>query len=443
MDYREQLKQKLVTEEEALLRIPDNAYLFTYGYGEPVGILSRLTELKGKRKGITFVDSLNAKPYPFYSDSEMRGAVDSESIFFAHFCREFQKTGAISFIPNHLGKGFKDKLWAIRRRSPERPIVYAIQVSPMDEHGYFTTGTVGMSNRMMVENADIVILEIDENMPRTFGNTYIHVSEATCVYQGPNEMFYMPERPQSELDLKIGQFVADLIEDESTLQLGIGGIPNAVAVALRDKHNLGVHTEMLSDSLIDLYRAGVVTNAAKTLHKDKMVTAFSFGSKAAYDFLDNNPNVLHLEVGYTNDPAVIRQNRKMVSVNTTLQVDLTGQCASESIGTLQLSGTGGQTETASGARQSEGGKSIIALHSTANVKNADGERERVSTIVPTQPAGMAISLMRADVDFVVTEYGVASLRGASVRDRAMELISIAHPDYRDQLIYDAKRLYLM
>lgn len=443
MDYREQLKQKLVTEEEALLRIPDNAYLFTYGYGEPVGILSRLTELKGKRKGITFVDSLNAKPYPFYSDSEMRGVVDSESIFFAHFCREFQKTGAISFIPNHLGKGFKDKLWAIRRRSPERPIVYAIQVSPMDEHGYFTTGTVGMSNRMMVENADIVILEIDENMPRTFGNTYIHVSEATCVYQGPNEMFYMPERPQSELDLKIGQFVADLIEDESTLQLGIGGIPNAVAVALRDKHNLGVHTEMLSDSLIDLYRAGVVTNAAKTLHKDKMVTAFSFGTKAAYDFLDNNPNVLHLEVGYTNDPAVIRQNRKMVSVNTTLQVDLSGQCASESIGTLQLSGTGGQTETASGARQAEGGKSIIALHSTANVKNADGERERVSTIVPTQPAGMAISLMRADVDFVVTEYGVASLRGASVRDRAMELISIAHPDYRDQLMYDAKRLYLM
>ena len=443
MDYREQLKQKLVTEEEALLRIPDNAYLFTYGYGEPVGILSRLTEIKGKRKGITFVDSLNAKPYPFYSDSEMRGVVDSESIFFAHFCREFQKTGAISFIPNHLGKGFKDKLWAIRRRSPERPIVYAIQVSPMDEHGYFTTGTVGMSNRMMVENADIVILEIDENMPRTFGNTYIHVSEASCVYQGPNEMFYMPERPQSELDLKIGQFVADLIEDESTLQLGIGGIPNAVAVALRDKHNLGVHTEMLSDSLIDLYRAGVVTNAAKTLHKGKMVTAFSFGSRAAYDFLDNNPNVLHLEVGYTNDPAVIRQNRKMVSVNTTLQVDLTGQCASESIGTLQLSGTGGQTETASGARQSEGGKSIIALHSTANVKNADGERERVSTIVPTQPAGMAISLMRADVDFVVTEYGVASLRGASVRDRAMELISIAHPDYRDQLMYDAKRLYLM
>ena len=443
MDYTELLKQKLVSVEGALERIPDNAWLFTYGYGEPVGLLSRLTELKGRRHGITFVDSLNAQPYPFYSDPEMRGVVDSESIFFAHFCREYQKSGAISFIPNHLGKGFKDKLWAIRRRSPERPIVYAIQVSPMDEHGYFTTGTVGMSNRMMVENADIVILEIDENMPRTFGNTYIHVSEASCVYQGPNEMFYMPERPQSELDLKIGQFVADLIEDESTLQLGIGGIPNAVAVALRDKHNLGVHTEMLSDSLIDLYRAGVVTNAAKTLHKDKMVTAFSFGSRAAYEFLDNNPNVLHLEVGYTNDPSVIRQNRKMVSVNTTLQVDLSGQCASESIGTLQLSGTGGQTETASGARQAEGGKSIIALHSTANVKNADGERERVSTIVPTQPAGMAISLMRADVDFVVTEYGVASLRGASVRDRAMELISIAHPDYRDQLMYDAKRLYLM
>ena len=443
MDYTELLKQKLVGVEGALERIPDNAWLFTYGYGEPVGLLSRLTELKGRRHGITFVDSLNAQPYPFYSDPEMRGVVDSESIFFAHFCREYQKSGAISFIPNHLGRGFKDKLWNIRRRCPERPIVYAIQVSPMDEHGYFTTGTVGMSNRMLVENADVVILEIDEDMPRTFGNTYIHVSEATCVYQGPNQMFYMPERPQSELDLRIGQYVADLIEDESTLQLGIGGIPNAVAAALKDKHDLGVHTEMLSDSLIDLYRAGVVTNAAKTLHKGKMVTAFSFGSRAAYDFLDNNPNVLHLEVGYTNDPSVIRQNRKMVSVNTTLQVDLSGQCASESIGTLQLSGTGGQTETASGARQAEGGKSIIALHSTANVKNAAGGRERVSTIVPVQPAGMAISLMRADVDFVVTEYGVASLRGASIRERAAELINIAHPDYRDQLIYEAKRLYLM
>ena len=443
MDYTELLKQKLVGVEGALERIPDNAWLFTYGYGEPVGLLSRLTELKGRRHGITFVDSLNAQPFPFYSDPEMRGVVDSESIFFAHFCREYQKSGAISFIPNHLGRGFKDKLWNIRRRSPERPIVYAIQVSPMDEHGYFTTGTVGMSNRMLVENADVVILEIDEDMPRTFGNTYIHVSEATCVYQGPNQMFYMPERPQSELDLRIGQYVADLIEDESTLQLGIGGIPNAVATALKDKRDLGVHTEMLSDSLIDLYRAGVVTNAAKTLHKGKMVTAFSFGSRAAYDFLDNNPNVLHLEVGYTNDPSVIRQNRKMVSVNTTLQVDLSGPCASESIGTLQLSGTGGQTETASGARQSEGGKSIIALHSTANVKNAAGGRERVSTIVPVQPAGMAISLMRADVDFVVTEYGVASLRGASIRERAAELINIAHPDYRDQLIYEAKKLYLM
>lgn len=443
MDYTELLKQKLVSVEGALERIPDNAWLFTYGYGEPVGLLSRLTELKGRRHGITFVDSLNAQPYPFYSDPEMRGVVDSESIFFAHFCREYQKSGAISFIPNHLGRGFKDKLWNIRRRCPERPIVYAIQVSPMDEHGYFTTGTVGMSNRMLVENADVVILEIDEDMPRTFGNTYIHVSEATCVYQGPNQMFYMPERPQSELDLRIGQYVADLIEDESTLQLGIGGIPNAVAAALKDKHDLGVHTEMLSDSLIDLYRAGVVTNAAKTLHKGKMVTAFSFGSRSAYDFLDNNPNVLHLEVGYTNDPSVIRQNRKMVSVNTTLQVDLSGQCASESIGTLQLSGTGGQTETASGARQAEGGKSIIALHSTANVKNAAGGRERVSTIVPVQPAGMAISLMRADVDFVVTEYGVASLRGASIRERAAELINIAHPDYRDQLIYEAKKLYLM
>lgn len=293
MDYQVQLKKKLIPQEEAVLKIPDNAYLFTYGFGEPVGLMSRLTDLKGKRKNITYIDSLNAKQYPFYSDEEMRGVVDAESIFFGHFCREYQKTGCISFVPNHLGRGYKDKLWEAKRNHPERPIVYAMQVSPMDQHGYFSTGIVGMSNRMMVENADIIIVEINENMPRTFGNTYIHVNEVSYVYQGPNETFYMPERALTDEDMKIGQYIADLIEDESTLQLGIGGIPNAVAAALKDKHNLGVHTEMLSDSLIDLYRAGVVTNSAKTLHKDKMVTAFSYGSKSAYDFLNNNPNVLH------------------------------------------------------------------------------------------------------------------------------------------------------
>ena len=439
MSYQEVYKQKLTTADEAVKAVKSGDWV---DYGWSVCSADALDKALARRMGEL-------------TDVKIRGGIltHKPAIFDVpnaaeHLCWNSWHMGGIERKAVNEGLAYYiplrySELPGYYRNCIKSLDVAMFQVAPMDEHGYFTTGTVGMSNRMMVENADIVILEIDENMPRTFGNTYIHVSEASCVYQGPNEMFYMPERPQSELDLKIGQFVADLIEDESTLQLGIGGIPNAVAVALRDKHNLGVHTEMLSDSLIDLYRAGVVTNSAKTLHKDKMVTAFSFGSKAAYDFLDNNPNVLHLEVGYTNDPAVIRQNRKMVSVNTTLQVDLTGQCASESIGTLQLSGTGGQTETASGARQSEGGKSIIALHSTANVKNADGERERVSTIVPTQPAGMAISLMRADVDFVVTEYGVASLRGASVRDRAMELISIAHPDYRDQLMYDAKRLYLM
>lgn len=443
MDYQTLLERKLIPQEEAVFQIPDGAFLVTYGFGEPIGILSRLTELKGKRKNITYVDSLNAKQYPFFADEESRDVIRAESIFFGHFCREYQKTGRISFVPNHLGRGYRDKLWELKHSCPDRPVVYAIQVSPMDAHGYFSTGIVGMSNRMMVENADILIVEINQNMPRTFGNTYIHVSEITCAYQGPNEMFYMPDRPLTEADRTIGQYIADLIEDESTLQLGIGGIPNAVAAALKDKRNLGVHTEMLSDSLIDLYRTGVVTNGAKTLHKDKMVTAFSYGSKSAYDFLHENSNVLHLEVGYVNDPAVIRQNRKMVSVNTTLQIDLMGQCASEAIGTLQISGTGGQTETASGARQSEGGKSIIALHATANVKNAHGERQRISTILGVQPAGAVISLLRADIDYVVTEFGVACLRGASLQKRARELIGIAHPDYRDQLTSEAKRYYLI
>jgi len=442
VNFEQQLQSKLIPVEEAVLKLPDHSYLFCYGPGEPYGMLSRLQLLKGKRSDIIFCDSLHLHPYDFYTDGEMRGVVDCESVFMSHFLREAQKLGRISFVPNHLGKGYRDKLYYLAHGGTRKK-VYAAMVSPMDRHGYFSTGPVGMSNRQFIEQADLVILEINGNMPRTFGNTYIHVSECDYAYMGSGKMFYLPEREPEEIDLAIGSHVAGLVEDESTLQLGIGTIPGAVARQLKDRKDLGVHTEMLGDALVDLYREGVITNAKKTLYKDKMVTAFSSGSRKVYDFLDDNPCVLHLDVYHVNDPSVIRRNRKMVSVNTTLQCDLMGQCASEAVGTLQLSGTGGQTETAQGAKMSEGGKSIIALHSTAMVANADGVRERKSTIVTTHPEGTVISLMRADTDYVVTEYGIAALRGASLSDRAKALISIAHPDYRQQLAKEARDLYLM
>jgi acyl-CoA hydrolase len=200
---------------------------------------------------------------------------------------------------------------------------------------------------------------------------------------------------------------------------------------------------MLGDGLVKLYEAGVVTNRKKTYLPGRMIATFSYGAKELYEFLDDNIGVLHLDVARTNSPFEIARNDKMISINSTLQIDLMGQCASEAIGPLQLSGIGGQTDTAAGAKMSNGGKSIIALHSTAMVKNKDGEKEQVSKIVCIHPAGTVISLLRADVDYVVTEFGVASLRGASLRDRAYSLINIAHPDYREELRAEAKRSFLI
>lgn len=442
MDFHRELLRKTVSAEEAVFHIPDHSKIYTYGLAEPAELISKLPLLKGVRQDLVFIDFLNAYPYDFYTDPSLWEMVRSESFFFGRACREAQKIGGVSFVPNHLSQSVQDKLVYGERREKTKT-VYTLMVSPMDAHGYFSTGIVGLSNRTLVEQADVVILEINENMPRTFGNTFIHISEVDCVYHGGNKMPYLEPREGTEEDRLIGEYVADLIEDESTIQLGIGSIPGAVAEALKSKHDLGIHTEMLSDSIVELCRAGVVTNRKKTLHEGLIVTTFSYGSKAAYDFIHENPRVRHMSVEYVNDPSVIRKNRKMASVNTTLECDLMGQCASEAVGTYQLSGTGGQSETASGARQSPGGKSIVALHSTVMVRDGKGGRERRSTIVGVHPAGTVISLLRADVDYVVTEYGVASLRGASLAERARELIGIAHPDYREQLRDEAKRYHLL
>lgn len=441
MDYREELARKTVSVEEAVMAIPSNSYLYIYGPSEAFGLLENLQLLKGKRSGIRMINELHHSGHPFYEDDEMRGVVDCESPFFMRFCTDLQKRGRMSYIPGHLWHTYHDVIARNAREGVETS-VYAISCSPMDKHGYFSSGICGMANRELVENADIVIVEVNENMPRTFGHTHIHISEVDYVYPGPNKMIYFKDRPMTEADRAIGSLIADMIPDEATIQLGIGSMPNAVAEALRDKHDLGVHTEMLNDSIIDLIKCGAVTNAKKTLYPGFTVTAFSYGSQDAYDFMDDNPTILHLPIDVVNDPAVIARNRRFVSVNAALQVDLMGQCSSEAIGTLQISGIGGQTVTAMGARLAPEGKSIICLHSLAMVRGADGQRHPKSTIVAAHPEGTAISLNRADVDYVVTEFGIASLRGATLARRARELIAIAHPDYRDELAFEAKRLYL-
>jgi acyl-CoA hydrolase len=363
-------------------------------------------------------------------------------MFFSRFLSEAQKTGAVSYVPNHLRNSGCDRSWYLDRNG-KHVGVYVVSALPMDRHGYFCTSTVGMSNRRLARQARTVILEINENLPRTFGDSFIHISETDHVYYGKGEVKYLGQAAPDDVDMKIGGHIAQLVEDGSTIQLGIGGIPNAAAKALSGKKDLGVHTEMLSDSFLALYEQGVITNRKKTSFEDRMVTTFSFGSKALYDFIDDNPGILHLDVSKVNSPYEIATTDRMVSVNTTLQVDLTGQCASEARGMLQISGTGGQTDTAMGAKMSQGGKSIIALRSTADIKKGQGASQRISKIVSTHDRGTVISLLRADADFIVTEYGIAELRGRSLKERAEALIAVAHPDFRDGLREDAEKLYLV
>jgi len=286
----------------------------------------------------------------------------------------------------------------------------------------------------VLEAAEVVVLEVNDRLPRTFGDTQLHIDDVDHFVEHSQQPPTLPPAQPDEVSVRIGGHIAELVEDGSTIQLGIGDIPNAAALSLRDKKDLGVHTEMMVDSMVDLYEMGVITNKRKAIYKDKFVCTFAMGSQRLYDWLDNNQAVEFLRGRYVNDPCVVRRNSRMVSLNTCLMVDLTGQVASESIGTRQYSGTGGQTDTATGAVEGTDGlgKSIIACRSTA--RNGS-----LSSITPVLPEGTAVTLHRSNTDWVVTEYGAVRLRGLTVRERAAALIGIAHPDFRQELREQARR----
>jgi len=271
-----------------------------------------------------------------------------------------------------------------------------------------------------------VVAEVNAQMPRTLGDSFIHVSKLTHVVESDRPVLALPRDPFTDVPRRIGSHIAELIDGGATLQLGIGGIPDAVLSQLGDKRHLGIHTEMFSDGVVDLVEQGVITNEKKTLHPGKVVSAFAMGSRALYDFIDNNPIIEMHPCHYTNDPFVIAQNDKMISINSAISIDLTGQINSDTIGTRFYSGIGGQVDFVRGAVRSKGGKSIIAFPSTAR-------GGQVSRIVPTLQEGAGVVTSRGDVDHVATEYGVAYLHGKSIRERARALIGIAHPRFREEL----------
>lgn len=430
MDFKELYRRKVVSIEEVLNLVKSgDEIVVAMAASEPVELLSKLHTIADRVENVTVVSCLPMKAYEFYANPAYEGRFLMETWFYTGEVRKAHEYGTVSYIPNHL------HLASRKRLSYRKPRFFWGTASPMDRFGNLTLSLGIVYEKDFMEAADVVVLEVNPNYPTTFGDTLISIRDVDYVVESTRPVPELPSAQPTEKDLKIGQYVAELVEDGSTIQLGIGAIPNAVAHCLYDKKDLGVHTEMFTDSMVDLYYAGVITGARKTLWKGKMVGAFAYGSKKLYDFINENPRCEFQRGRVANDPYIIGQNYKMVSINTALQVDLTGQVCSESIGVRHFSGSGGQSDTAVGAQKSEGGKSIIALYST--VKN-----DTISTIVPTLTPGAGVTLSRNDVDCVVTEYGVAPLRGRSIRERVRNLISVAHPDFRAELREEAEKLQI-
>ncbi|MGI6160431.1 MAG: acetyl-CoA hydrolase/transferase family protein [Christensenellales bacterium] len=304
--------------------------------------------------------------------------------------------------------------------------VAVISVSPPDKAGFCSLGVAVDYTITAARNAKTVIAQVNKNMPRTLGDSFLHVNEIHAFVERDESLIELHPCELTEVEMKIGENCAALVKDGDTLQLGIGSLPDAVLHSLKDKNDLGVHSEMISDGVVDLVNAGVINGRRKTLHKGKIVVTFLMGTRKLYDFVDDNPMIYMAPVEYTNDPYIIRQNDGMISINSCVQVDLLGQVCSESVGLRQISAVGGQVDFVRGANMSRGGKSIIAMPSTA----AGG---KISKIVPVLDEGAAVTTNRNDVSYIVTEYGAVQLKGKTLRERARLLISIAHPDFRPAL----------
>ncbi len=435
-DYR----NKLVSVEEALSKIKtDDCIVCALGAAEPNGLLEQLHTIADRVRNVAVSTCLPMRPFKWFMEPAMRGHFEHHAWFFsANIRKAAAEAHTSTYVPNHLHSAAMDRILF------RKPTVFIGSCTPPDRYGYVCLAFSVVYERELMEAADIVILEINDQVPYTWGDTIIHLDQVDYLIEHSMTPFELPSPETEDRDRLIGGYIAEHIEDESTLQLGIGGIPNAVAGALLGKKGMAIHTEMLTDGMVDLYEAGVISRSPRSMDKGamrgKMVAAFALGTRKLYGFLDRNPGLALMRGSWVNDPYVIAHNRKQISINTTLEVDLTGQVCSESIGHRQYSGTGGQSDTSIGAQMSEGGKSFIALYSTAEIRQPDGSRKTISKISATLTPGAAVTLHRSNVDYIVTEYGAVRLRGAPINERARRLISIAHPDFRAGLQEEAEKL---
>jgi acyl-CoA hydrolase len=426
-------KSKIISVEKALSMVKNNDVIVSGMMAmEPQLFLTKLHTIGHDKQNITITNCLPMSDQEIFTNEAYAKRFNIHSWFYSSALRKSAKNGNISFIPNHLHLAGKHRLDHVKTN------IYVGVTTPPDKHGFVSLSLSNVYEKKIIEQAELVILEINPNAPRTFGDLQVHLNDIDYLIEADYPIPELPDAALDEKDIKIGQNIASYINDRDCIQLGIGGIPNAVAQALINKKDLGVHTEMLTTGFMKLYKAGAISNKYKNTHRGKMVCCFALGNKELYEFLDNNPAIEILDGNYVNDPYVISRNDNQVSINSTIEVDLTGQCCSESIGSIQFSGAGGQADTAIGAQMSKNGRSFIALYSTAMVKNPrTGEREEVSKIVAQLKPGAVVTLQRQNVQYVVTEYGIVNLRGTTVEERVKLLISIAHPKFRDQILKDA------
>lgn len=420
-NWKELYKSRLVSAEEAVKHIPNNSrVLIGHGVNQPPVLVEAMCKNHEQYENVELVHWVTLYDSP-YCAPEMKGHLRFNALFTSGSNRKAVNSNLADFTPTYFGqcpRFFRDGTLSIDATM--------ITVTPPNEHGMCSLGVSVGGTKPASQVAKLVIAQVNENMPRTYGDSYLHVSEIDYFVEANTPLPTMESGEIGKVEAAIGKYCASLIEDGSTLQLGIGSIPDAVLSQLGDKKDLGIHSEMIADGVIDLYEKGVINGAQKTIHKGKIVVAFLMGSQRLYDFVDNNPDVELLPVDHVNDPWVIGQNHKMVSINSCLQVDFNGQVNSESIGAQQFSGVGGQLDYIRGSFLSDGGKAILAMPSTA-------KKGELSRIVPVFEPGTTVTTPRTDVHYIVTEYGIANLRGKSLRERSKLLIGIAHPKFREEL----------
>lgn len=424
MDYT----SKIISLEKALSLVKSGDTIVTgLGAAEAGLIMENIHTLNGKVKDIRIVNCNPSHTCEFYKP-EYAESFSVDGWFYATPLRKAHAQGNMSYIPNNLH--FAATKWLYRNK----PNIFCASASMPDKNGFISLATSNTYERRMMEAADITILEINPNFPFVYGDVVIHYTDVDYLLEADYPVPTLPDVPFNDKDREIGRLISGYVPDGACLQLGIGGIPNAVAEYLKEKNDLGIHTELITSGMMELVKMGVVTNKRKNINRGQMIATMILGSKELFEFCDHNSGVALYDGAWVNDPYTIARNDNQISINTSLEVDLTGQCASESIGSRQFSGSGGQADTAIGAQMSKGGRSIIALYSTAMIKDkATGERHEVSKIVPQLQTGAAVTLSRNDADLIITEYGVADLRGATIKERVESLINIAHPKFRDEL----------